>query len=113
MEARKRELLARTPAFVYRNHSALSDAGYLSTNALRVYNGGGYAHDFNVRDAAGFDAATALLRDASWLDGATRFAVVEFALFSAPTRLLATAFFMVRPLAANRRAACAVARLRA
>jgi Polycystin cation channel len=93
-----------TPAFYFRSAKILSKADYLSAKTLRVYNGGGYAHDFDVKNATSFDVITKLLQKAAWLDGATRMAVVEFSLYNPSTDLLATAFFMVRATQDSNRA---------
>jgi hypothetical protein len=92
----QRRLLQVTPAFIYRNGSSLSQASYTSTDAIRQYDGGGYAHDFDIKNRTDFDKFTNLLKSMAWIDGATRMVVVELALYSAPSRLLATIFFMVR-----------------
>jgi hypothetical protein len=98
VEARKQALSKRTPAFYYRNSKKLSRTNYLSATTLRSYDGGGYAHDFDVKNRTSFEEISNLLREASWVDGATRVIVVEISLYSPPTDLLATTFFMVRSL---------------
>ena len=89
-------LLTTTPAFLYRPSHILSQADYRSPTTLQLYDGGGYAHDFDAKNETSFDQITKLLRRAAWLDGATRIVVVELALYNPPTDLLATAFFLVR-----------------
>jgi hypothetical protein len=96
----KRWLRQLTPAFVYRPHANLTSATYTSKTSLDMYDGGGYAHDFDIKDAASFDNITSLLQDFGWVDAATRLVVVEMTLYSPPTDLITTAFFMVRRAAA-------------
>lgn len=101
----KREYRAKTPAFKYRTHSQLSSAVYTSKTSLRMFDGSGYAHDFDVKDEEAFDEITDLLSGASWVDAATRFLVVEMTVYSPATDLVATVFFMVRCVTC---AACSV-----
>jgi hypothetical protein len=94
--ALQNRLIKLTPAFIYRNSSALSQARYTTTDGVWQYDGGGYAHDFDVKNGDTFDNITALLKEMAWIDGATRMVVVELSVYSAPSRLLATVFMMVR-----------------
>ena len=92
----KADYLAQTPAFKHRTHSELSSAVYTSKTSLRMFDGSGYAHDFDVKNTTSFDNITTLLSSTSWVDAATRFVVVEMTLYSPATDLVAAVFFMVR-----------------
>lgn len=98
--ADKEDYLRRTPAFKYRSHEDLSSAVYTSKTSLRMFDGSGYAHDFDVKDEDAFDEVTDLLSATSWVDAATRFLVVEMTLYSPATDLVAAVFFMVRAASA-------------
>ena len=96
VEAEQARLAAITPAFYYRDSPNLSDVQYWSATQLRIYDGGGYAHDFDAKNITSFDLVTDELVAAAWLDSATRFVVVEVTLFNPPTKLLLTTYFLVR-----------------
>lgn len=85
-----------TPAFQYRSHSELSAARYMSKTSTYLFDGSGYAHDFDVKNLQEFDNITRLLQDYAWIDAGTRLIMLEISLYSPATDLVTSAFFMVQ-----------------
>lgn len=84
-----------TPAFTYRDNQNLSASHYMSKTSTRLFDGSGYAHDFDVKDLYAFDNITSLLQDFAWVDAGTRLLMLELSLYSPATDLVTSAFFMV------------------
>lgn len=97
----KEWLEVTTPAFKYRGNQELSASRYMSKTSSRLFDGSGYAHDFDVKDLAAFDNITKLLEDYAWVDAGTRLIMLELSLYSPATDLVTSAFFMVLPLSVS------------